>query len=375
MIPKDYFQYSKNVTLDIPHISVSATLPFKNTNSSEQYDLDEIITEIIQLYKIEPKKIVFSNPYEGFVIRQMRLIDKIVKVLINDYNVSKHEFIYIVGALPVKTNIENYKKICEKENFYELKVILGNAMEKDVAIYLKNNNLGFNNNTNNKTKKFISMNGVPRMHRIIFSMLLIDRNLLDSGHYSFQLNDTGYKNTKINTSCCPTLYEKSSKILEDNIEKFPMFLTKKFDEKQWFKKGDTDIFNESRFNIVQETIFFSKEDVNSTDNFNYIESIFITEKTWRSMAFSIPFVLLTRPHALKHIREYGYKTFHPYIDESYDEIEDDEKRMLAVLNEVERLCNITDKEWSDIHDKLLPVLKHNFDKIYNAQSFTLESQE
>jgi hypothetical protein len=44
------------------------------------------------------------------------------------------------------------------------------------------------------------------------------------------------------------------------------------------------------------------------------------------------------------LKELGYKTYAPFIDESYDSIEDDGDRMLAILNEVERLCKMSPKE-------------------------------
>ena len=46
--------------------------------------------------------------------------------------------------------------------------------------------------------------------------------------------------------------------------------------------------------------------------------------------------------SLATLHKLGYKTFHPLIDESYDEIEDTKLRCLAVLRELDRLRQMTD---------------------------------
>ena len=58
-----------------------------------------------------------------------------------------------------------------------------------------------------------------------------------------------------------------------------------------------------------------------------------------------PFVLATAPNSLQYLKQLGYNTFHPYIDESYDEIVDDGDRMIAIVNEVKRLCEMSKEEY------------------------------
>lgn len=49
---------------------------------------------------------------------------------------------------------------------------------------------------------------------------------------------------------------------------------------------------------------------------------FPTEKTGKPMMCNKPFIVLGSKHFLKNLRKIGFKTFHPIIDESYDEIDD-----------------------------------------------------
>ena len=49
--------------------------------------------------------------------------------------------------------------------------------------------------------------------------------------------------------------------------------------------------------------------------------------------------------SLKHIREkYGFKTFHPYIDESYDVECNDMRRIELIENEIEKFTKKTKSE-------------------------------
>lgn len=49
---------------------------------------------------------------------------------------------------------------------------------------------------------------------------------------------------------------------------------------------------------------------------------FPTEKTGKPMMCNKPFIVLGSKHFLKNLRNLGFKTFHPIINESYDEIDD-----------------------------------------------------
>lgn len=105
----------------------------------------------------------------------------------------------------------------------------------------------------------------------------------------------------------------------------------------------------SYFEIVTETYM-------SDERLSYI-----TEKTVRPIIRLQPFIHVGAPHMLKELREYGFKTFSPYINESYDDIEDPAKRMDAIFREIDRLCAMPPAEIHALYQKLWPAVKHNFD--------------
>jgi hypothetical protein len=60
------------------------------------------------------------------------------------------------------------------------------------------------------------------------------------------------------------------------------------------------------------------------------------------------------------LRTLGYKTFHPYIDESYDSETSDVVRLKMILKEIERLSKFNDDEVSEFIDMVKPIVEHNY---------------
>lgn len=86
----------------------------------------------------------------------------------------------------------------------------------------------------------------------------------------------------------------------------------------------------------------------------------LTEKTFKPIFMKIPFITFCGPGALKDLKQMGYKTFHPYIDESYDEIFDDSERLFAVINEIKRLTAMSITELENYLAPLKEIVKHNY---------------
>ena len=104
-------------------------------------------------------------------------------------------------------------------------------------------------------------------------------------------------------------------------------------------------FAQTRCSIVLETV--------------YDQRIHLTEKTLRPIACGHPFMILNGPGALETIRSYGFKTFQPYIDESYDSEQDPKKRMDKVLAEMHRINNASEKYQKFIWDGCAEVAAYN----------------
>jgi hypothetical protein len=64
------------------------------------------------------------------------------------------------------------------------------------------------------------------------------------------------------------------------------------------------------------------------------------------------------------LRERGYKTFSPFIDESYDEIENNHLRLQAVAEEVKRLSK---SDLVEFTYQIKDIVEHN-EKILRSQT-------
>lgn len=90
---------------------------------------------------------------------------------------------------------------------------------------------------------------------------------------------------------------------------------------------------------------------------------FITEKTFMNIHYKKPFIIVGQQHTLASFRKRGYQTFHPLIDESYDEIENTKVRSFSVLKEINRLREMSDDEWTTFLHNCKPIVEHNYNNL------------
>jgi hypothetical protein len=81
-----------------------------------------------------------------------------------------------------------------------------------------------------------------------------------------------------------------------------------------------------------------------------------------------PFIFVTVPKSLDILRTLGYKTFHPYINEDYDHEFDNNMRFKKILKELERICNMSDREVTEFVKNVKPICEHN-QKILKVKTF------
>jgi hypothetical protein len=91
----------------------------------------------------------------------------------------------------------------------------------------------------------------------------------------------------------------------------------------------------------------------------------LTEKTFRPLATAQPFMLMAAPGALALLRHYGFETFHGLIDESYDQIQDSQQRMTAVLAEMTRLSGMSQTQWHQWRARAQAVAYRNQERFFS----------
>jgi hypothetical protein len=140
------------------------------------------------------------------------------------------------------------------------------------------------------------------------------------------------------------------------------------------RSSDVDNFSTSYLSIIAETMFFQHEYGAANpyaDVFDYHYNFtFLTEKTYRAISLKHPFILASLPNSLSALRELGYKTFSPYIDESYDTIIDDRERLEKILSIIKNFNSFTEKQWIEFYYNTKDIVEYNYNVI-KSQKFKI----
>ena len=91
----------------------------------------------------------------------------------------------------------------------------------------------------------------------------------------------------------------------------------------------------------------------------------MTEKVYKPLTNFHPVIYLGNTGSLKKLKEVGFKTFHPYIDESYDEEPNGVKRLHMVMEQVNKLCSMELTELNELYWSMSDILISNYDVYHN----------
>jgi hypothetical protein len=96
---------------------------------------------------------------------------------------------------------------------------------------------------------------------------------------------------------------------------------------------------------------------------------FLSEKVFNAIAHGQMFVMLSPANTLQYLKSIGYQTFGDYIDESYDAIEDNFERILAVTKSFIDFATQPKEKIHETYVKCLPILQHNQTRLYQNRYF------
>lgn len=88
---------------------------------------------------------------------------------------------------------------------------------------------------------------------------------------------------------------------------------------------------------------------------------FITEKTYKPIAFRHPFMIIGIPDHLKHLRSRGFVTFDNLFDESYDQIRTFEQRLAAIIDNLKQI------DIGNYDAETLRRLEHNHHHFFDVE--------
>lgn len=312
--------------------------------------LESIHEEIRFEYAAGKRNFVFSCLDEGLAAANIIHIHNLLP-LINDILPN----ITLIHATGAHDGPEQYRRYCEKNNLPQvLNIVCGSHFEKNCKPFLYSE---LKYKETKKTKKFLSFNKVDRQHRITLFEKLLELDLVKDAYYSFDILENNLNILRTD------IWNQFSNIVSI-ADSLPLVLNRspERDNPVDIRADDLKYFNETYFSVVTETLFYDMIDpdlryyyVNTSEVFG----TFPTEKTYKCLALGHPFISVSTCGFLKTLRGRGYKTFSPFIDESYDDIVNDHDRMDAIVNEINRLCSLSQEELDQFILNVEPILEHN----------------
>lgn len=213
--------------------------------------------------------------------------------------------------LPVDSTIVDGVLTLRSKNFFRI----------NESLYWQYLNFNQYQPTGQKTKKFLMLMRLKKPHRDrIYQQL---NSILDQSIYSYV--------------ACKKLIET------DILDSDP----------NWQRHFVPGWYNSTHFSVVAES--------------SMRPSTFVTEKTYKPLAYYHPFVVFGTLGTLAHVRSQGFETFNHVIDESYDLEPLEAHRFMQVQNIVFDLVEQLEKDSTLFQDPVTQQkLQHNHATFFNA---------
>ena len=114
-------------------------------------------------------------------------------------------------------------------------------------------------------------------------------------------------------------------------------------------------YSDSYINLVTET-FFGR-------------NVFLSEKIFKPLSNLQPFIVLGDYGTLAELKRLGFKTFEPFIDESYDLEIDPKIRMEKIEKEIQKLKNKSIQEIHEWYYSIKDILLYNQNHLYTFETY------
>lgn len=308
--------------------------------------------------------LLLHNSHEAF----HDIIDPIYDYIVDQLSIPPKQILLLSESAKIMDPINEIARLRGKEpiraewiRMFEYNVYAGRPI--DDTNYFPCNTLEHKH----YEKKFLNLNRRWRFHRPILVALLEVLNVREQGYISLAGHSDGGSNWLDVLSMAPLVIadEETNQLLADNHDKIasipPLYLdTKDLHINQPYLTPSTDQYYEnSYFSIVTETNFYKE----------FGEGAFLSEKIFKPVFKKHPFIVLSRPGTLQVFRDIGYRSFSEIINEDYDLEQDDDKRMMMIVKEVQRLSNLNEQELSDFLTKAKEICDYNCNHLMQKTSW------
>lgn len=118
-----------------------------------------------------------------------------------------------------------------------------------------------------------------------------------------------------------------------------------------FGHNEYQLWQSAMLHVVNETVF-------------YHDKLHLTEKVFKPIVAGRPFVLVAAPGNLAYLRKYGFQTFEPWIDESYDQETNHNRRLNMITKEIAKFAKMSSLELNQTYQEMQQVLEFNKQHFY-----------
>ena len=285
---------------------------------------------------------------------------KMLSESLNDSGISKDSIYVAVNSFNAKELYEN--QFYKHERCYN---VINTPFCFEHGSYYYNDTINRKQNVTLTLDKFLENKNVirqnyflmkikaPKKHRIKIMSLLIDDDLINLGDWSFTYDEhIKFSNSNIFKDSIKDLNLKNVEKVCNFLDNGPFNLQSEknlnfHNINAWTDNQCTPYIN-SYFEICFESFFYMNDGTLS-----------LTEKIFKAIINFHPFIFLTTNGTLQLIRDLGFKTFNGFIDESYDNMTNNEQRLKMAYIEIKKLCNMTKEEIHNWYWNMEEILIHN----------------
>ncbi len=309
-----------DILSQIQCVDDSDTLLFESLNPMDSFE---------NIGDVQNKKVIFFIPdvtdWDYTNERFQKLLKEDIKIIFNEtiLNSEKQNF--------------NFEFICLNRFATNINVQVHGYKKSLLDIF-------WNSKNYYRQFHFNCFNNTVKEHRIDILRFMCDTNLTEKGIVSWFAGGDADLN-----------------LLKDIkfSEKEKSFIGKSHDLKV---VGQQDYLNfipyfNSYFSVITESNWYIHDG-------KPLQKIHITEKTFKAFVTMSPFLIIGCQYHLKKLKEWGFKTFEGYMDESYDELESYEQRKKVIYSEILRLNRMDKKELDDWFWSMKDILLHNYNHFF-----------
>lgn len=300
-------------------------------------------TKVREMCTSDDYVMVFNNSAEGSWTMETHLLQLKIDQLVRD-----RQLLLIAGAPPTPEHLcLTHEHLLVKIMDFDQTAL---AQTSTVKVF----------DTKHKPYQFLFLNGRARPHRKYLYEHLRRRGLLDRSLYTMLdakptvVRRFCFREHGIDVMATPTPLRRLPDEYEveryRNPEFGPIVLDRTNLKQELFRRewGEIYLYDkpyiDTYFSLVTETVC-SESDIS-----------FRTEKIAKPLAMGHPFIVAANRGFYRDLRDLGFRTFEPMIDESFDLIEDAQTRMDRLIQVVQDLCK---QDLDGFMDQCLAICKYN----------------